>query len=124
MEKLSEKTLFEKLFDEEICFAIVVSRISFTSLGSGYSAIDYGCIINKKDKKKCKNLDLSFYQPKQGNESPFHSYEILEYDMDKLEIMEFKNIQKKFIKVEHNNHGRVYELLTDSFKTKYKSINN
>ena len=117
--KKNESTLFERLFDSEVCFAVVVSRVSFKSIGAGYSAVDYGCIINMQDKEKTEEINLKFYQPKNARGSKYHNYNILEYDMNDSEIAEFKTLQKKFIKVEHNSHGRVYELLTDSFKEKY-----
>ena len=117
-----ERTFFEKLFDEKICFAIVVSRISFKSIGAGFSSIDYGCIINTSDKAKTKFLDLRFYMPKNGKGARFHHYDILEYDMNDLEVSEFKAMQNKFVKVEHNEHGRIYELLTDSFKKRYDAL--
>ena len=31
--------------------------------------------------------------------------------------------KKEVIKDERNEHGRIYELLTDSFKKKYETIN-
>lgn len=118
-----ERTLFEKLFDEKICFAIVVSRITFKSVGAGFSSIDYGCIITTCDKSKTKRLGLNFYQPRNGKGARFHNYNILEHDMNDSEVLEFKGMQKKFMKVEQNEHGRIYELLTDSFKKKYDSLN-
>ena len=117
-----ERTLFEKLFDEKICFAIVVSRITFKIIGAGLSSIDYGCIINMSDKSKVKRLGLNFYQPRNGKGARFHNYDILEYDMNDSEVSDFKGMQKKFMKVEHNEHGRIYELLTDSFKKRYNSL--
>ncbi len=117
-----ERTLFKKLFDEKICFAIVVSRITFKSVGTGFSSIDYGCIINTCDKSKVRRMGLAFYQPKNGKGARFHNYDILEYDMSEFQVSEFKDMQNKFLKVEHNKHGRVYELLTDSFKKKYDAL--
>lgn len=117
-----ERTLFEKLFNENICFAIVVSRITFKSVGAGFSSIDYGCIINTSDKAKVRRVGLAFYQPRNGKGARFHNYDILEYDMNELQVSEFKGMQNKFLKVEHNEHGRIYELLTDSFKKKYDAL--
>lgn len=118
-----ERTIFEKLFDEKICFAIVVSRITFKSIGAGFSSIDYGCFVNFNDKAKVHKLGLSFYQPRNGKGARFHNYNIIEHDMNNSEVSEFKGMQNKFVKVEHNDYGRIYELLTDSFKKKYDELN-
>ena len=52
-----------------------------------------------------------------------HEYlNVFERDLSVTEISEFKSNMDKFVKVQHNQFGRVYELKNNSFKKLHESI--
>ena len=142
MKNLVEKTMLEVLLEKEICFAVNVSLNSSGNKAIDENSRDYFLIIFKSDLKELKqefrrlkneaiqqigekeaknmysilaNHSLKFYK----NEDYKH---ILEYDLSTDEISEFKTYMDKFVKVQHNKFGRVYELKNKSFKKLHESI--
>lgn len=113
MEK--EKTIFEVLFEEQICFAVSISIRVFRGKGIDANARDYFLIVLKPDYEILKKIG-GF---KRSQEYP----NVYERDLSVAETIEFKTYMDKFVKVVHNSHGRVYELKDNSFKEMHKSIN-
>lgn len=109
----NEKTIFEVLFEKEICFAVNVSLITFKGKGIDENSRDYFLIVLKQDVKELKNM-------------VFHRTadypNVFERDLSVNEIAEFKTYMDKFVKVQHNQFGRVYELKNNSFKKLHESI--
>ena len=137
-----EKTIFEVLFEKEICFSVNVSINTFKLKCTDVHSLDYFLIILKNDlkdiknefrrlknelikefgEKECKNL-YSILESKTLNFYENNDYKhILEYDLSSDEISEFKKHIDKFVKVQHNQFGRVYELKNNSFKNLHESL--
>lgn len=109
----NEKTIFEVLFEKEICFAVNVSLNTFKSKGIDENSRDYFLIVQKQDLKELKNMNF-----KRTNDYA----NVYERDLSVNEISEFKTYMDKFVKVQHNQFGRVYELKNNSFKKLHESI--
>lgn len=107
-----KKTIFEILFENNICHAVIVSVFTFKNKAIDIFSNDYCIIIHNKDLIKLKNLN--FYQTKDFDD-------ILQYDMLDDEVAEFKKNMAKYVKVQHSNSGRVYELKNNAFKKKYET---
>ncbi len=105
----NEKTIFEVLFEKEICFAVIVSLNTFNDENSR----DYFLIVQKQDLKELKNMNF-----KKTNDY----VNVYERDLSVSEIAEFKTYMDKFVKVQHNQFGRAYELKNNSFKKLHESI--
>ncbi len=114
LQKEDDKSIFDKLFNREICFAVMVSRSYFKLKSTELSSVDYTIIV-KKEKNFNALKKLGF---KKDNYKAYN--DIIDYDLSECEIKEFKTIQDKFIKVKHDANGRVYELKKMPFKAKYK----
>ena len=113
MKKQEEKTIFEVLFDKEICFAVNVSLNIFKGKGIDENSRDYFIIVQKQDLKELKNM---------GFKRTNYYANVYERDLSAKEITEFKKQMEKFVKVQHNSFGRVYELKNNSFKKLHESI--
>jgi len=113
MKKQEEKTIFEVLFEKEICFAVIVSLNTFKCKGIDENSRDYFLIVQKQDLKELKNKSF-----KRTNAYA----NVYERDLSSIEITEFKSHQEKFVKAQHNQFGRVYELKTNSFKKLHESL--
>jgi len=113
MKKQEEKTIFEVLFGKEICFAVNVSLNSAKNKAIEENSRDYFLVVLKQDVKELKNMC-------------FHKTDdypnVYERDLSVMEIAEFKAYMDKFVKVQHNQYGRVYELKNNSFKKLYESV--
>jgi len=113
MKKQEEKTIFEVLFEKEICFAVNVSLNTFKGKGIDENSRDYFLIVQKQDLTKLKNMGF-----KRTNDYA----NVYERDLSIDEIIEFKANQDKFVKVQHNQFGRVYELKNNSFKKLHETL--
>lgn len=110
-----KKTIFEILLENNICHAVIISVFTFKNIAIGIFSKDYCIIIHNKDLIKVKNF--KFYQTKEFDD-------ILQYDMSDAEIAEFKKNMAKYVKVQHDNNGRGYELKNNSFKKYMKKQKN
>ena len=108
------KTIFEKLEDANVCYAVGVAMVFFKSKGSGLSGKDFYIIAAKHDESKLKKIGLNFKNSR--------DYETIEMTLSKDEIAIFKSLQDDFIRVEQNANGRIYELKYNSFKKYYKTV--
>ena len=113
MKKQEKKTIFEVLFEKKICFAVNVSLNTFKWKGIDENSRDYFLIIHKKDLEELENM---------GFEITNDYEDVYERDLSMNEIAEFKANQEKFVKVQHNQFGRVYELKNNSFKNLHESL--
>jgi len=98
------KSTFEEL--ENVCYAVGVNmtQSKFKHLGNGR---DYFIMATKED--VFKNKLTGYYES--------HDFKgLFQKDLKKSDIIEFKDSQEKYIKVIHNDSGRVYELKSKSFK--------
>ena len=102
----NEKTIFEVLFEKEICFAV---SASLNRLDEG--SRDYFLIVQEQDLKYLKNMNF---------ERTDDYANVFERDLSADEIKEFKTNMDKFVEVQHNQFGRVYELKNNSFKKLYE----
>jgi hypothetical protein len=103
---MNKKTIFELLFEKQICFAVAIFITRMKNISIEENRSDYFVIVSDIDAKK---LGVNFHRT-----SGYKN--VYERDLSDSEILEFKKIQDKFIKVLHNNYGRVYELKDNSFK--------
>jgi len=110
-----KKTIFEVLFEKKICFAVNVSINTFKGKGVDENSRDYFLIVQKKDLEKLEDMNF---------ERTSDYKNVYERDMSEVEIIEFKTYQEKFIKVKHNEYGRVYELKNNSFKELHETEKN
>jgi hypothetical protein len=111
--KKEKKLVFDALFESGVCFAVCVASNSFISPEVTAFSKDYFVIINKCDEKRVNKL--TFY--------PVEGYkQVCERNLTADEIEMFRQNKSKFIKVRHNEQGRVYELKGRSFKATYYSI--
>ena len=109
----NKKTIFEVLFEKGICFAVNLSLNTFKGKGIDANSRDYFLIVQKQDLKELKNMNFK----------RTYDYEnVYERDLSVSEISEFKTYMDKFVKVQHNQFGRVYELKNNSFKKLHESI--
>ena len=102
----NEKTIFEVLFKKEICFAVCVGLNRLDE-----SSRDYFLIVQEQDLKYLKNMNFE-----RTNDYP----NVFERDLSVDEISEFKANMDKFVEVQNNQFGRVYELKENSFKKMYE----
>jgi hypothetical protein len=112
--KKEKKPVFDALFESGVCFAVCVASKSFISREVAAFSKDYFVIINKCDEKRIK--ELTFYS--------IEGYkQVCGKNLTADEIGIFKRNKNKFVKVQSNEHGRVYELKGRSFKANYNCIN-
>jgi hypothetical protein len=109
----NKKTIFEVLFEKEICFAVIVSLNTFNGKGIDENSRDYFLIVHEHDLKELKNMNFK---------KTDDYVNVYERDLSVSEIAEFKTYMDKFVKVQHNQFGRVYELKNNSFKKLHESI--
>ena len=105
--KIKKIPVFDILFENEICFAVCIATSKFINREVAAFAKDYFIIINKCDEERVKRL--TFY-PSEGYK------QISQRSMSEDEIRIFRRNKREFVKVLHNEHGRVYELKGWSFK--------
>jgi hypothetical protein len=113
-----KKLIFDKLFEKNICFAVCVAE-NWWVQGKRFVdelSRDYFIIVAEHDMVNAEG------NPKGGFTFNHCKSHLLERELTKAEIIEFKGIMDKFIKVKHNKDGRVYELKDESFKDHYKSL--
>jgi len=114
VKKESQKTVLQKLIEENICFSVGVALNTFKIKGVDVGSKDYHFIAHGKDQQQLLDLGFNF---KSANEK---DYSIINFDLEKEDIRYFKSIQDVFIKVNNDKNGRVFELKSNSFKKYYK----
>jgi hypothetical protein len=112
--KNEKKPAFEILFESGICFAVCVASSKFINREVSAFSKDYFVIINKCDEELVK--ELTFY-PTEGYK------QVCQRSLSEDEIKIFRRNKVKFIKVIHNEYGRIYELKEWSFKVVCDQIN-
>lgn len=111
----NEKTIFEVLFDNQICFSVNVSAPFPKIKGIDMFTKDYFISVHKNDVDKHELKGFEEY-----NRVVYPN--LYTRDLNEAEINEFKDNQNKFIKVIHNKDGRVYELKNSSFRSMFKNM--
>lgn len=111
--KIEKKPVFDILFKSGICFAVCIATSKFINREVAAYSKDYFVIINKCDENRVK--EFTFY-PTEGYK------QVCGRSLTADEIGIFLRNKSKFIKVRHNEHGRVYELKGRSFKAAYNVI--
>lgn len=111
--KIEKIPVFDILFENEICFAVCVASSKFINREVAAFAKDYFIIINKCDEERVK--ELTFY-PSEGYK------QVCQRSLSEDEIRVFRRNKGKFVKVLHNEYGRIYELKGQSFKDSYERI--
>ena len=111
--KIEKIPVLEILLESGICFAICIASSKFINREISSFSKDYFVIINKCDEERVK--ELTFYQA-EGYKQICHR------SLSEDEIRIFRKNKDKFVKILHNEHGRVYELKQQSFKTAYDRI--
>ena len=109
------KNIFKTLNEKGICYAVGVSLVEFKIKGSGLCGRDYYIIAANKDKKQLQGLKF--------NNTDNLNYGIIERELNAEEVRLFKDSQNDYIKVKHDESGRVYELKNNSFKKYYTGLN-
>jgi hypothetical protein len=111
--KKEKKTVFKALLESNVCFAVCVASSSFINREVSAFSKDYFVIINKCDEKRVN--ECTFY-PTEGYK------QVCERNLSTDEIEVFRSNKGKFVKVQCNEHGRVYELKGHPFKSSYDNI--
>lgn len=109
--KGERKNIFDVLFEKNICFAVCASSNRFIIEGLEKCSTDYTVIINRCDVESVKG-DFTFYQTDDYKQ-------VFERKLSQDDVEVFKKQIETFIKVKHNEYGRVYELKGNSFKTSF-----
>lgn len=113
------KTIFEKLNEKELCYAVMVSFVDI----AGWTSKDYCIIAHEQDSKKLKGLNFESID-KERKLRQNCDYDIKERNLNESEIIMFKNMQDDFIKVKQDKTGRIYELKNKGFKKYYSKLQN
>ena len=100
------KTIFDKLNDKGICYAVGVSISTFKMKSVNNNSQDYFIMIKESDKKEVPSFEITEDYPG-----------IAIRDLSEQEVWEFKDRQDEFVKVQHSKDGRVYEIKGNSFKS-------
>src|SRR5690554_857917 len=113
-EKEKDKTIFEVLFEEKICFTVNVSIRTVKIKSVEENSRAYFIIVHESDLNDIIiNGEISKHS-KEINKFIFYRTDeypdIFERDLSDDDIIEFKKHMIKFIKVKHNKFGRIYEL--------------
>lgn len=116
--------MLKQLINEGINFAVCSNVITAKGVFDTH-AFDYFILLNQKDRKKLIDIGIYVPQKKITTETETSSMmtiknRTIEITMGESEIIEFKNYAPLFKKVLHNEHGKVYELRSKSFKQEYK----
>lgn len=111
--KIEKIPVFEILFESGICFTVCIASSKFINREISAFSKDYFVIINKCDEERVK--ELTFY-PAEGYK------QICLRSLSENEIRIFRKNKDKFVKILHNEHGRVYELKGLQFKEVYDRI--
>lgn len=111
--KKEKKPVFDALFEAGVCFAVCVASSKFINREVAAFAKDYFIIINKCDEKHFK--EHTFY-PAEGYKR------VCLRSLAEDEIRIFRKNKDKFVKIQSNEYGRVYELKEQSFKDSYDRI--
>lgn len=101
------ETIFRKLDSKKVCYAVIRSVASF----GGDQNIEHAVIISELDKEHVKNIGFI--------NSAFRG--VLEKDLLDHEYRYFKKNIDRFVLVQSDKSGRIYELKDNSFKKYYKS---
>ncbi|HVA97450.1 MAG TPA: hypothetical protein VNG53_01030 [Bacteroidia bacterium] len=109
--KKDKKTIFEELFEKKSCFAVILSVNISKLKGMDFSEREYLLLITSAER-----LVLTYSFKKNKDYAGLYEHKLTD-----LEILEFKKNIEHFIKVQHDQNGRVYELKNNSFKHSYKS---
>jgi hypothetical protein len=107
------KSIFDTLFEKKICFAVIVSLVTFRCKSIQDNSKVYSVYILEPDLKKLKSFKF-----KKEERYP----NLYEMDLHEITVDEFKRHMDKFVKVQHCASGRVYELKNNSFKKMYESL--
>lgn len=115
------KNIFEKLNEKGICYAVGVALVTLKSEDAelydrDYYDRDYYIIAAAGDKEQL--LGLKFKDSLDDN------YDVIERDLNEEEVSLFKGLHDDFIKVKHDENGRIYELKNKSFKKYYHNVWN
>lgn len=110
-----KKTIFEKLNDANICYAVGVAVTEF-KIKCEIFGRDYHLIVAKTDEQQLEKIGLKFYDSSDEN------YDTMERTLNDEEINIFKSIQNDFIRATQNKNGRVYELKNNGFKKYYTKL--
>ena len=103
------KNIFEQLQDKGITHAVCVS-VTKGELQLGRFKREYYIISNKKDVTSKQG-----FRP--GKNTGYSN--VYERNLNQEEVNIFTNDVSKYVKVISNEHGRVYELKSDSFRSYY-----
>lgn len=106
--KKEKKIIFDALSENGICFAVCIASSSFINREVAAFSKDYFVIINKCDAKRVNEFTFA---PADGYK------QVCERNLSPNEIEVFRRRKDKFVKVQRNEHGRVYELKGRSFKS-------
>lgn len=112
-----KKTIFTELIKHKIPFAVVSSVITLKNLQITDSAFDYWLVAHKSD---VEGLGLGFSQQEDIKYTDFPR--VLERDLSQEEIYEFKEKINLFEITQRDIHGKIFELIENSFKAHYKFI--
>ena len=105
----TQNTIFEFLFESNVCFAVCESIDFFKNID--IQVREFFIVI--------KNGDIKNHR-KFGFKTSFEVRGVLIRPLDSNELIEFKDNLCKFKKVIDNLEGKVFELKTKSFKSRMK----
>ena len=111
MNTKKKKNIIEVLFEKNLCFAVCAFSNRSINKGLKVRSTDYAIIINQSDAELVEsnytfNQTDNYKQVFERNLSP-----------DDVEVL--KEYKDRFVKIKHNEYGRVYELKGNSFKDSY-----
>jgi len=113
--KETKKEIFDFLNDEGLNYFVMVSRIYLSNLKETGSGLDYRVFVMEKDVNEKNTKDYNF-------NISIDKKTLLEKVLNQKQIKKFKKISGKyFIKKQHNEFGKIYELKNNSFKNYYKN---
>jgi hypothetical protein len=105
------KTIFDHLIESKIPFSVGVNDSTMKLETIEDVKKEWFILIFKRDKDRA---------PVYFHQSNLHL--CVEHEMEQNEIYQFMKIRDKFTKFIHCEHGRIYELKTNSLKEKYDEI--
>ena len=110
------KNIFEKLDEKGICYAVGVAFFKFNPEDAEVYYKDYYIIAAAGDKEQLQGLKFK--------DSLDDVYDVIERELNAEEVSLFKALHDDFIKVKHDENGRIYELKNNSFKKYYHDVWN
>jgi hypothetical protein len=111
--KIEKIPVLEILLESGLCFAVCIASSKFINREISAFSKDFFVIINKCDEERVK--ELTFYQAEGYKQ-------ICQRSLSEDEIRVFRKNKDKFVKILHNEYGRVYELKQLSFKKSFDRI--